>query len=92
MDTINQSVCTASNQDYIAAAKANGRGVNVFRPAEAAAFLGVSDVLIRDAMSDYCRSSGRRGLAHFPCGKGMMIRRIAIENWMSALELRTAKR
>ena len=73
-------------------ARANGRGVVVFRPDEAAAFLGVSDVVIRDAMSDYVRSSGRRGLAHFPAGKGALIRRVSIDTWMDQQEQITAKR
>lgn len=71
-------------------ARANGRGVVVFRPDEAAAFLGVSDVVIRDAMSDWVRSSGRRGLAHFPAGKGMMIRRVSLDDWMYKQELKQA--
>jgi hypothetical protein len=90
MDAISESASKIFTHEAMALARANGRGVNVFRPAEAAAFLGVSVLVIKDAMSDYCRSSGRRGLAHFQCGKGAMIRRIAIENWMIGLENRTA--
>jgi len=52
--------------------------------------LGVSDVVIRDAMSDWVRSSGRRGLAHFPAGKGMMIRRVSLDDWMYKQELKQA--
>jgi hypothetical protein len=77
---------------FLDVARANGRGVVVFRPEEAAAFLGVSDVVIRDAMSDYVRSSGRRGLAHFSAGKGSLIRRCQIEDWMAREEQTTAKR
>jgi len=71
-------------------ARANGRGVVVFRPDEAAAFLGVSDVVIRDAMSDWVRSSGRRGLAHFPAGKGSLIRRVSLDDWMYKQEIKQA--
>ena len=71
-------------------ARANGRGVAVFRPNEAAAFLGVSDVVIRDAMADWVRSSGRRGLAHFAAGKGALIRRCSLDTWMDQQERRTA--
>ena len=71
-------------------ARANGRGVAVFRPNEAAAFLGVSDVVIRDAMADYIRSSGKRGLAHFTAGKGALIRRCSLDTWMDQQERRTA--
>jgi len=70
MEAITESDSKTFTHDAMAAARANGRGVNVFRPAEAAAFLGVSVLVIKDAMADYCRSSGRRGLAHFDCGKG----------------------
>ena len=71
-------------------ARANGRGVVVFRPDEAAAFLGVSDVVIRDAMADWVRSSGRRGLAWFEAGKGAMIRRCQMDIWMERQELKQA--
>ena len=71
-------------------ARANGRGVVVFRPDEAAAFLGVSDVVIRDAMADWVRSSGRRGLAHLAAGKGAMIRRVSLDDWMYKQELKQA--
>jgi hypothetical protein len=71
-------------------ARANGRGVAVFRPDEAAAFLGISDVVIRDAMADYIRSSGKRGLAHFTAGKGALIRRCSLDTWMERQELKQA--
>jgi hypothetical protein len=80
------------NNSFLDIARANGRGVVVFRPDEAAAFLGVSDVVIRDAMADYLRSSGRRGLAHFNAGKGALIRRVALDTWMEAREQATAQR
>ena len=80
------------SDSFLDVARANGRGVVVFRPDEAAAFLGVSDVVIRDAMADYVRSSGRRGLAHFNAGKGALIRRVSIDTWMDQQEQITAKR
>lgn len=75
---------------FLEIAKSQGRGVAVFRPNEAAAFLGVSDVVIRDAMADYIRSSGKRGLAHFTAGKGALIRRCSLDTWMDQQERRTA--
>ena len=76
--------------NFLEVAKSNGRGVVVFRPNEAAAFLGVSDVVIRDAMADWVRSSGRRGLAHFKAGKGAMIRRCSLDTWMDQQERKQA--
>ena len=71
-------------------ARSNGRGIFIFRPAEAAAFLGVSDDLIRDAMQDFTRHSGKRGLAYFNAGKGALIRRSSLEKWMGEQEQLTA--
>lgn len=77
-------------KSFLEVARSSGRGVVVFRPDEAAAFLGVSDVVIRDAMADWVRSSGRRGLAHFTAGKGALIRRVSIDTWMERQELKEA--
>jgi hypothetical protein len=59
-----------------------GRGVAVFRPAEAAVFLGCNRAVVDAAMREYVESAGRRGLAHFFAGRGKMIRREAIDQWM----------
>ncbi len=67
-------------------ARSCGRGVAVFRPCEAAFFLGCSRAVIDSALREYVESSGRRGLAHFFCGKGKMIRREAIDQWMMQRE------
>ena len=77
--------------DAITRAAVHGRGVEVFRPSEAAAFLDVSIKEIKAAMRTYNLSEGKRGLAHFPLGRGMMIRRGALEDWMQSLEIRQAK-
>lgn len=63
-----------------------GRGVAVFRPAEAAVFLGCNRAVIDSALREYVESAGRRGLAHFFCGKGKLIRREAIDQWMMQRE------
>ena len=63
-----------------------GRGVAVFRPAEAATFLGCNRAVVDAAMREYVESSGRRGLAYFLLGKGRMIRREAINQWMMQRE------
>ena len=63
-----------------------GRGVAVFRPSEAAVFLGCNRAVIDSALREYVESAGRRGLAHFFCGKGKMIRREAIDQWMMQRE------
>ena len=63
-------------------ARSCGRGVAVFRPAEAAVFLGCNRAVVDSAMREYVESAGRRGLAHFFMGKGKMIRRESIEQWM----------
>jgi hypothetical protein len=67
-------------------ARAGGRGVAVFRPREAALFLGVNRAVVDEAMSEYVTSGGRRGLAHFLCGRGFLIRREAMLTWMQSLE------
>lgn len=77
--------------DSIVRATSNGRGVEVFRPSEAAAFLGVSVREIKSGMRSYDLSEGKRGLAHFRIGKGLMIRRRALEDWMQSLEVKQAK-
>lgn len=77
--------------DTLQRAAVNGRGVQVFRPSEAAAFLGVSVKEIKGAMRIYDLSEGKRGLAHFQLGKGSLIRRGALENWMESLEAKQAK-
>jgi hypothetical protein len=77
--------------DSIVRATSNGRGVEVFRPSEAAAFLGVSVKEIKSAMRTFDLSEGKRGLAHFQLGKGALIRRGALETWMRSLEDKQAK-
>lgn len=77
--------------DSVVRATSNGRGVEVFRPSEAAAFLGVSVKEIKGAMRSYDLSEGKRGLAHFKLGKGSLIRRRALETWMESLEIQQAK-
>ena len=77
--------------DSLQRAAVHGRGVEVFRPSEAAAFLGVSVKEIKGAMRTYDLSEGKRGLAHFPLGKGSLIRRGALETWMQSLEVKQAK-
>lgn len=67
--------------DALSRASVSGRGVIFFRPAEAAAFLGISREEITLAMREYVVSRGRRGLAHFSAGKGSMIRRASIILW-----------
>lgn len=67
-------------------ARAGGRGVAVFRPAEAAIFLGVDRAVVDGAMREYVSSRGRRGLAHFLAGKGSLIRRESLISWMQQLE------
>ena len=61
-------------------ARSCGRGVAVFRPAEAAVFLGCNRAVVDSAMREYVESAGRRGLAHFFMGKGKMIRRESIDD------------
>lgn len=77
--------------DALTRAAVHGRGVEVFRPSEAAAFLGVSVKEIKSGMRTYDLSEGKRGLAHFPLGKGSLIRRGALETWMQGLEIKQAK-
>jgi hypothetical protein len=77
--------------DALTRATSHGRGVEVFRPSEAAAFLGVSIKEIKGAMRSFDLSEGKRGLAHFQLGKGALIRRGALETWMQSLEDKQAK-
>lgn len=77
--------------DAITRASVHGRGIEVFRPSEAAAFLGVSVKEIKGAMRAFDLSEGKRGLAHFQLGKGSLIRRRALETWMESLESKQAK-
>jgi hypothetical protein len=77
--------------DALTRAASNGRGVEVFRPSEAAAFLGVSVKEIKGAMRSFDLSEGKRGLAHFQRGTGSLIRRGALETWMESLESKQAK-
>jgi hypothetical protein len=67
-------------------ARANGRGVSVFRPAEAAIFLGCDRAVVDAACKEFITSRGRRGLAHFLCGKGLIIRRESLTAWMQHQE------
>lgn len=67
-------------------AATTGRGAAVFRPSEAAHFLGVSRRVIDSACREWRATKGRNGIAHFFCGRGIMIRREAIEAWMAAQE------
>lgn len=67
-------------------ARSSGRGVSVFRPAEAAAFLGVHREVLDHAINEWVVTRGRRGLAHFLCGKGKLIRREALDQWMQSQE------
>ena len=67
-------------------ARANGRGVSVFRPEEAAAFLGVNREVIDDAMRRHLASRGRLGLAFFRAGKGSLITRESLQRWMEQQE------
>lgn len=67
-------------------ARSGGRGVSVFRPPEAAAFLGVSRRVLDNECRAWIVTRGRRGLAHFLCGKGVLIRREALDIWMQAKE------
>ena len=82
----------AAAPDARARARAGGRGVIFFRPAEAADFLGVSRAEISAAMREYTSTRGRRGLAHFVAGKGAMIRRCAIFLWCRQREMEVAGR
>ena len=77
--------------DSLTRASIHGRGVEVFRPSEAAAFLGVSVKEIKAAMRIRDLSEGKRGLAHFKLGKGALIRRGALEAWMVGLEAKQSK-
>lgn len=77
--------------DPVEVARAEGRGRAVFRPVEAAAFLGVHRQVVDSACAEWVRSAGKRGLAHFLCGKGSMIRREAIEAWMESREIAQAR-
>jgi hypothetical protein len=77
--------------ENVSRAAAAGRGLEVFRPGEAAAFLGVSVKEIKAAMRTRDLSEGKRGLAHFKLGKGSLIRRGALEAWMMELEAKQAK-
>lgn len=74
------------DKDLVDVARRNGRGVAVFRPVEAAAFLGVHRQVVDSAAQEWVASRGRRGLPHFFCGKGILIRRESIDLWMSAQE------
>ncbi len=68
-------------------ARDSGRGFSVFRPAEAAAFLGCNRAVVDAAMREYIESSGRRGLAFSLLGKGRLIRREALDQWMISQEM-----
>lgn len=76
----------AAPADPAEAARAGGRGVAVFRPQEAAIFLGVHRQVIDSAMREWVSSRGRRGLAHFLAGRGFLIRRESLDTWMQSLE------
>lgn len=78
--------------DFVEVARAEGRGRSVFRPLEAAAFLGVHRQVVDDACSEWVTSKGRHGLPHFLCGKGTLIRREALGQWMQAREMAQAGR